>query len=553
MKFKLSLIILGIVGCAFFMQSCSDDDDVAPYRSFKFENLKGEAYSEGNSVSVTSEKGPQKGQKHRSSNNFSTSSLQGSKGAPNYMVVSCPDKVTFDLNVDKSGTDEVYDNDVYNGAILPYRNSDKFYIANPSGASSSFTVKFTAVYLEGAGMIVSSPGRVREGQSHRASLNFTLPYGGSRFKVHCTNPSVVFGIFEDVTAASDNRMASQVTDGDYINRSRNKDNYYITEPSNANGPFQVYFEPVEVEWMSELDDNLSVADISIPGTHDTGTYALEPINFGESKCQNFNIDHQLQFGIRYFDLRVDASMNITHGGLPCNVSFDEVVKSSTDFLKAHNREFIIFEITGDEDFHAKFNSYLTGNPTLASYFWKNNYVPKLSEVRGKIMIIRRYECSTTEGLDFFTSGVWPDDTSKSGTNPDGVVYNIEDRYFKASSTDDHDTHEKKDKLYEAIDYKLSHPGTLSIAFSSISFSVSHTPYEFMWGGGLPAVSPRMCDVLEDKLIGLIGTKSPVGIIVMDYFNANGHDDVTHITELIIDTNFYNGNMPFVPSRLHSCY
>lgn len=552
------MLLLAVAACCTLpLESCSDDNDEPEIEAdgMHFKQSSSQGYTVGKSVSVYSENGPQPKQSHRSSDNFSTSPLDNSStgGTPSHMVVSCPEGVTFKLQVDKTGKDEMWNETVYNGAILPYRNEGKFYISDPSGASKGFNVKFTAIYTRNDNIFVSSPGGHLSGQSHRASLNFVLPTNHMRYKVHCPNTSVSFNIYEDISAANDDKIALRVKDGDVVLLSRSKRNYYLTDPSDAGKPFQVRFEPMPEAWMGKISNNTSVADISIPGTHDTGTYKLEAVNFGFSKCQNMDMLQQLNFGIRYFDLRVSGSMNLEHGGLPCNVSFDEVVRTTCNFLKENSSEMVIFEITGDSEFGGKFDSYLKSNSDLNSYFWKNNYVPRLGDVRGKIMIVRRYDYKGTQGLDFNSEGVWPYDDTKSGTNNDGVKYYIEDKYFRAESTDSHDTHVKRDKLNEAIDYKRSHAGVFSIAFASMSASVSHTPYMFMWGGGTPGVSPTISNALADKIGSLPSGRQQIGIIVLDYFNNNGHDDNHHVVERIINTNFDTSVQPFNVDRIHSSH
>lgn len=533
---------------AFVLTGCSDDDSDVHRGVLNFQNLKDTSYHEGSSVTVSSGSKPQKGQKHRSSDNFSTASLSGED--PQYMIVSCPDGVGFELNIDRSGSDEVYDDDVYNGCILPYRNSSKFYISNPRGATSDFEVTFTALTRYGIGEFVSSPGRKLKGESHRASRNMLLLDTSTRYKVHCTDPSVTFGLYLDIPLLSDDKIALKLKDGDIINiPPGGYEDCYITDPVGASGAFQVCFEEYTVEWMTALDDNTLISDISIPGTHDTGTYALEELNFGFSKCQNMSIMDQLDFGIRYFDLRVTSGLDIEHGGIPCNVSFDEIVWDTREFFRKHPGETVIFELTGDSDFVTKFNDYLETSD-CSRYFWLGNYVPRLGEVRGRIMIVRRYTYDDVQGLDFASNGVWPKDGSKHGKNADGIDYYIEDKYFDAGSTTNHDTHKKRDVLYEAFDYKLAHPGTLCISFSSISASI-HTPYQFMWGGGSPGVDPRMCDVLSSKLTELQSGVNPVGIVVMDYYNRNCKDDFAHVVELLINTNFPDDRKIFKMSGLHS--
>lgn len=68
-------------------------------------------------------------------------------------------------------------------------------------------------------------------------------------------------------------------------------------------------------WMASLPDQLPLHQISIPGTHDSGSYckpklAIDedeplPINIRyEAQCQSWSITDQLRAGIRYLDLRV---------------------------------------------------------------------------------------------------------------------------------------------------------------------------------------------------------------------------------------------------------
>ncbi len=63
-------------------------------------------------------------------------------------------------------------------------------------------------------------------------------------------------------------------------------------------------------WLSWIYDGTPVTQLSIPGTHDSSTYGCRWDQFCDiTKCQSWNLEHQLQSGIRYFDLRVQFSSN----------------------------------------------------------------------------------------------------------------------------------------------------------------------------------------------------------------------------------------------------
>lgn len=57
--------------------------------------------------------------------------------------------------------------------------------------------------------------------------------------------------------------------------------------------------------MSQLDDNKRLSEMTIPGTHDSGTYTLGdgPVD-SAAKCQTQSIAEQLNNGIRYLDIRL---------------------------------------------------------------------------------------------------------------------------------------------------------------------------------------------------------------------------------------------------------
>ena len=74
-------------------------------------------------------------------------------------------------------------------------------------------------------------------------------------------------------------------------------------------------------WMSHVDDNKYLDELSIPGTHDSGTCSVdndtEPQS-SQAKCQQDYIPTQLLEGIRYFDIRLgkddkNGDPGIDHG------------------------------------------------------------------------------------------------------------------------------------------------------------------------------------------------------------------------------------------------
>jgi 1-phosphatidylinositol phosphodiesterase len=71
------------------------------------------------------------------------------------------------------------------------------------------------------------------------------------------------------------------------------------------------------QWMKDLHDDIEVSYLSLPGTHDSGSYNCHFWQLCKStQCQSWPIMQQLQAGIRFLDLRiqiVNEQLTIIHG------------------------------------------------------------------------------------------------------------------------------------------------------------------------------------------------------------------------------------------------
>ncbi len=172
--------------------------------------------------------------------------------------------------------------------------------------------------------------------------------------------------------------------------------------------------PGGVDWMGFLDDDLSLSELSIPGTHDSGAL-YEPLG-GTAKCQNLTIAEQLNAGIRFLDIRcrhIDNAFTIHHGQVYQNMNFDDVLNAVIGFLNAHPSECVLMSVKEEYDpsgntrsFEATFDSYVQKNP---GKWYLGGAVPSLSEVKGKIVLLRRFGvASTPKGI---AATNWADNTS----------------------------------------------------------------------------------------------------------------------------------------------
>lgn len=151
-------------------------------------------------------------------------------------------------------------------------------------------------------------------------------------------------------------------------------------------------------WMSGIDGNKPLGRLSIPGTHDSGA-RYEPVA-GTAKCQNLSIEEQLNYGVRYLDIRcrsVKNSFAIHHGSVYQHLNFNDVIQTCINFLNSNPSETIIMSVKEEYEssnssmsFEDIFLSYVNRNPER---WYLGEYVPELKDVRGKIVLLRRFNSS----------------------------------------------------------------------------------------------------------------------------------------------------------------
>ena len=165
-------------------------------------------------------------------------------------------------------------------------------------------------------------------------------------------------------------------------------------------------------WMKEFNDDTHLSALSIPGTHNSPTYhkALPSV-----RCQAVSPREQLENGVRFFDIRVqpqnpsDAKndeLNLVHGVFPVSLTgpkkFRDLLNQVREFLKENPSETVVFSLkregagdaTDQQLSQILRDHYVGGAQSEAVNNWYTEpRVPKLGEVRGKIIIMRRFALS----------------------------------------------------------------------------------------------------------------------------------------------------------------
>lgn len=174
------------------------------------------------------------------------------------------------------------------------------------------------------------------------------------------------------------------------------------------------------KWQSNIDDNALLLALNMPGTHDCVARYIQLSHF--SKCQDRSIYDQLSIGIRCLDIRVCASgtrLKMVHGiakayntpnRLSPQMDMADVLSQCYRFLNENPSEAIVFQFKNDSGkemeqcFDNLFSTYISADKDK---WFLENRSPKMGEVRGKIVLIRRCARAdravyndTNTGIDF---------------------------------------------------------------------------------------------------------------------------------------------------------
>jgi 1-phosphatidylinositol phosphodiesterase len=266
------------------------------------------------------------------------------------------------------------------------------------------------------------------------------------------------------------------------------------------------------DWMSLVDDATSITDMTIPGTHDSGAMH-EPIS-GSAKTQNLTISEQLNIGVRYLDIRLrhyEDALVVHHGAVYQHLNFDDVLTAATDFLVAHPTETILMEVSEEYEaysnsrsFEETFVTYET-NEQYSDFWWTHSYLPKLGDVRGKVVLLRRFTGSfwTSGGIDI--TG-WSDNAEFDLYDTRNTRVHVQD-FYKVNLY----TNENK---WNVILDNLSAAGTDTTASLFINFT---SGYRSIFGlPNIPTVSNEINERLVNYFNGVSGVSS--GILVSDFIS-----------------------------------
>lgn len=185
-------------------------------------------------------------------------------------------------------------------------------------------------------------------------------------------------------------------------------------------------------WMRELPDDTPLSFLSIPGTHNSPTHHLAPPSV---RCQAVSPWDQMQNGVRFFDLRVqperppDDPLLLVHSIFPISLSgkkyFRDLYDNILRFLRENPSETLLMSLkregAGDatDQQLSKIirDHYIARDP---SAWYTEPRIPSLGQVRGKIVLIRRFGLDDSLRGEHDGRGMGIDASSWADNTPDSL-------------------------------------------------------------------------------------------------------------------------------------
>lgn len=207
--------------------------------------------------------------------------------------------------------------------------------------------------------------------------------------------------------------------------------------------------------MKYVDGNKYLDELSIPGTHDSSTCSVDNDTEPQTslaKCQQDYIPTQLLEGIRYFDIRLGKNNENGDPGIDHGICYllkkdggfihlSDVIGYFKTFLNENPSEALIMLVSQgndeatDDSVTTAFANVMDNNSDL---FYTSSHVPALNEVRGKIVLLRRFKLAG-DSVDGHTWGLdlteW-DDKIKAHSGKSMCLVKYEQGFEAAGNTGD---------------------------------------------------------------------------------------------------------------------
>lgn len=307
------------------------------------------------------------------------------------------------------------------------------------------------------------------------------------------------------------------------------------------------------DWMSELPDDAYVAQLSIPGTHDSATGHGTDMDTN-ARTQQYPLNKQLEFGIRAFDFRPQVNGNTLeahHGVINCKITFDNAMKTIIGpFLDEHPNEFVVLHMLyaaplfgsydKDKDKYVNLLTNLLNSEELQGKVVKFRRDLTVGEMRGKILILSRDSYSGTSPFSGFFEN-WSEEFNNLSNRSRiigeaGDDMNSSKLFVQDRANTDGNNAEKAGFMTNLLNFTTRHnigndPANLVWAINFLS-SYSKNSTSTSYKTNATYFNKQFVDYVESSSY----IAGPTGIVMMDFVGedtTNGNAAVN----TVIDNNF----------------
>jgi 1-phosphatidylinositol phosphodiesterase len=152
------------------------------------------------------------------------------------------------------------------------------------------------------------------------------------------------------------------------------------------------------DWMKDMPDDTYISELTLPATHDSGTFHYSGAPSPWIVCQHRNFTETMNWGVRVFDIRLapykDDELTIVHSSYSTGLRLaGNFLTDAKNFLTDHPQETLLVELQRDDgDVNTVKNvldKILNASPWKEMIFVPTSTTefPQLKDVRGKIVLI----------------------------------------------------------------------------------------------------------------------------------------------------------------------
>lgn len=277
-------------------------------------------------------------------------------------------------------------------------------------------------------------------------------------------------------------------------------------------------------WITPLDNNIYVQQLSIPGTHDAAAYSTTVLDAGRTQALNF--EEQWNIGIRAFDLRAAwrnlNGMWLWHGITITDVSLNDALSTLATQLKNNPGEFAILQLRHEDESlplikdTSRWNEVydVLNNYSSMIVEWKPDLT--IGECRGKFIILTRNDYIGRKNAGLISN--WPENDSGVAQINSLTNYYVQDFYQYFSGVISHDGTEKIEHFNDLMATTVQFCNPQSEYFANKSWALNHTSAYDALIGGTNGYMQNAQNVVREiyRDVVELQTPGPLGIIFQDY-------------------------------------